>query len=655
MLPKLAILNVFHQCSIENAMRRFTILAAITIGVLIGAHHGTTQEPDLLPDIPRGDITIQPQVFVAGLPVAEEFVTEVFTQRVGPTDLVALPDGSGRIVVTTYGGTVFSLDRWGNVHPTPFLDLANVASPSHSANFEIGDAHGLTTLAFHPDFAHREKPGFGKFYTVEPETDGTAPPDFFESVVITNVNHDEVLYEYSMPDPSAAVCGTECVATKRELLRVSQPGWHHNLGDLAFDQAKLLYISSGDGGLGRVSENAQLLDNIFGKILRIDPLGTDSASGTYGIPADNPFLDGPGGNVDEIYAYGLRNPYRIDFDDATGDLFASETGELSIESVNRIAYGGNHGWNKKEGRFLYDRQTKQVTVDEDLDGNGIGDFADAEGFIEPVFQYDRGDGRAVIGGILYRGSDIVGLNGAYVFAEFDGPRRNRGRLFYGRAETNQAFEFAQVEDSVLLPSAIHSVNEDLEDNLYVLGIYRSGDDYDGVVLRIKPSPLIADFNDDGLVDCGDAGRLHAAITSGEHEGRFDLNADQLVDHTDLEMFLARAADARDFARRIPAGDANLDGVVDAADLNILGSHWQSDTATSWCEGDFDVDGDVDVGDLNALGLNWQLDVSAPAASATLTIPEPVTASGVLLVGFMMTLSLCRRKRALNAHEMSSAR
>ncbi len=383
--------------------------AAFSLAILIVGNcdlvHGQLVDP--LPDIPTGAISVRVKVVSADLPVESvQTNPDGFTQVVGPTDLAEMPNDSGHLAIANYGGRVALFDSSGVEFATPLLDLNNPLSPSHNLDFSIGQAHGLTSIAFHPGFADDTSAGYKKFYTLEPETASSGVPDFggdnFPSLR-PGAHHDEVLYEYTMSTPTVTTCGEDCI--KREVLRVLQPGWHHNLGDLAFDADELLYISSGDGSTSGttapiMSDNSTVLTNVFGKVLRIDPLGNDSANGSYGVPT-NPFMDGPQGNVDEIYAYGLRNPYRLSFDADNGDLYASDTGEVSIESVDRVVAGGNHGWNLKEGSFLYDPINRGVSIDTDADGDGMGDIAQANGLIDPIFEYDRDDGRSIIGGVLY--------------------------------------------------------------------------------------------------------------------------------------------------------------------------------------------------------------------------------------------------------------
>ena len=387
-------------------------------------------------------------------------------------------------------------------------------------------------MAFHPGFARTTDPGFGKFYTIEAESSGSGIADFSESVAPGD-HHQDVLYEYTLSSPLATSCDSACAASKRELLHVTQPGWHHNLGDLAFDDGGLLYIGSGDGNVAglqppQMSDNSTTLSNVFGKILRISPLDHDSANGRYGVPSDNPFVDGPGGNVDEIYAYGLRNPFRIEFDTQTGHLYASETGEESVESIEAIVRGGNYGWNQKEGSFLYDKTTRRVAEDVDLDGDGQGDFAQLNGLIDPLFEYGRGDGRAVVGAVPYRGRVGAVLTGKLAFADFDGV------LFYGDIDTGEEFRFSLDPEGQASLFNVHSVNRDAQGEIYVLGIVSKGDaDFDGVVVKLYASPTTAgDVNGDGLLDAHDIDLVSRAVSIGSHELYFDLSGDGSVSQED---------------------------------------------------------------------------------------------------------------------------
>ncbi len=444
------------------------------------------------PIVPNGPTTVTVARFTDGLPVD----TTGFNPG-GPTDMQSIPNGTHRIAVTHYGGQVITVDSTGAHAAVPFVDLTDSTSPTYNPNFEVGDASGLTSIAFHPGFADSTSAGYAKFYLLESEAAGSGAgglraPDFgdltFPSVVnTTNGNHEGVLYEYTLPSPMAESCSTGC--TKREVMRVAQPGWHHNLGDLAFDSNALLYISSGDGSTSfqtapYMSDNSQLLTNVYGKVLRIDPLGTNSDNGAYGVPATNPVADGTGGNVDEIFAFGLRNPYRLAMDSVTGDLYASETGELSVESVDRIVAGGNYGWNYKEGSFLYDPSDRSISDDVDLDGNGVSDFQENHvpplSLIDPVFEYGRVDGRSIIGGVLYRGSLLPQLEGMYVFADLTGD------LFYGDPSTGEEYRLLiDPAGDDLLPR-IFSVNEDENGELYVLGLPTGATE--GVIVRLVPEP-----------------------------------------------------------------------------------------------------------------------------------------------------------------------
>ncbi len=429
-----------------------------------------------LPAVEPGGVTVQLETLATGLSGNDP----VFNRRqFAPTDLVSANDGSGRLFVSTQGGVIRLVGAEGQLRATPFLD-------TNHADTDIDRfGYGMTSLVFHPGFADPTSPGSGKFYTLTTEREGAGVADFSESLVVNlDQIHQDVITEWTVDDIQADTFS----GTSRVLLRVDQPGRDHNLNDLAFDHNGYLYISSGDGNnTGRTtditfSDNAQTLANIFGKILRVDPFGTNGVNGQYGVPGDNPFV-GQDGAVEEIYAYGLRNPYRIGFDRETGDLYAGVVGQINIEWVSKIDAGKNYGWNLKEGGFIFDKNNfNNLTQDMDADGNGNGDFADANGLVDPLFQYDHTQGHSVAGGFVYRGSLMPQLYGKYIFGDF-----NPSSLFYGDLETGQIQKLLIDGDGAALMERIYSIGEDEFGELYVMGGPNTGND--GVVLRIVPEPM----------------------------------------------------------------------------------------------------------------------------------------------------------------------
>lgn len=338
-------------------------------------------------------------------------------QFFSPTTVTHAGDGSGRLFIADQRGKILILGDNG-VLPTPFLDLGPVLVPER-LNF---DERGLLGLAFHPDFATADTPGHGRFYVyysaVSPNAPGTAA---------VPVDHQSVLAEYrvSATDPMLADPSTE-----RILLRFDQPQFNHNGGQLAFGPDGFLYLSSGDGGgagdnnaghtggsssqPSGVLGNSQDISKLLGKVLRIAPLGNDGPGGEYGIPTDNPFVDSPNGARKEIFAYGLRNPWRFSFDDGPGgsdDLFLADVGQGRVEEINIITSGGNYGWRRFEG-------------DEDFDAS----TPSSGPYIDPIAAYAHpGEGGgtgllevglSITGGYVYRGSAIPNLVGRYVFADW---------------------------------------------------------------------------------------------------------------------------------------------------------------------------------------------------------------------------------------------
>ncbi len=484
---------------------------------------------EVLPDVEAGALRIRLEPVSSGL---SGVAPGTGSFQFAPTRMVS--DGTGRHLVATLGGVVRIIDATGNLLAQPFLDTTRDATEINPREF------GMTSIALHPDFHSPSADGFGRFYTITTEAAGSAPADFSGSIVqaAPSRRHQDVLTEWRMDDPAANVFS----GTRREILRIDQPEINHNLFDMVFDDDGLLYLSSGDGGNAgstaqpTFSDSAQRLDNVYGKILRIDPLGDHGVNGQYGVPEDNPFL-GVADALPELYTIGHRSPYRLTRDRLTGDLYLGEVGQVNIEEVNRIEAGGNYGWNLKEGTFVYDKAAKDNIQPDVPDGQTGQTLAEREGLIDPIFEYDHTEGRSVTGGFVYRGASLGVLFGQYVFGEFLGPSRDpSARLFYGDPATGVIQEAVIDPAGVALPERIYSFAEDDDGELYLLGGPRNGSD--GVVLRIAAATLIGDFDLDGDVDAFDLGiwQTGFGITGGAAATDGDADGDGDVDAFDLGLW-----------------------------------------------------------------------------------------------------------------------
>ncbi len=431
--------------------------------------------PDPLPDVPKGSITIEFETVVEGLPA--------------PLGVLDTGDTSGSLLVYDQSGLVVIV-RNGQRLATPFLDVRDrLVKLGILGRFDETDydERGLLGVALHTNFLTN---GRLFTYTSEP-TSGTA--DFPVARTSGENDHQSVIAEWQV-DPQNA--DSVLLSSRREILRLDEPQFNHNGGDMAFGPDGYLYIGLGDGGNAddegeghATYGNGQDLQTVLGKMLRIAVDGTsNSVNGQYGIPPNNPFVGVTG--IDEIYAYGFRNPYRFSFDALTGDLYVGDVGQNHVEEIDRVTRGNNYGWRYREGGFYFDP-------------NGTGDGRVVTQPVEPkpsktpvnpVAQYDHGDGLAVVGGYVYRAGAIAGLDGRYVFGDFtrgfDAPS---GRLFYLESPGNQIREFRIGQTDRPLGLFVKGFGQDRQGNVYLcassaLGPYGA----QGKVLKIvsvKKSPL----------------------------------------------------------------------------------------------------------------------------------------------------------------------
>lgn len=383
----------------------------------------------------------------------------------------------GRLFVTDQDGILWNINL-ATGQKSVVLDVRDRLVSLGVAGPGTFDERGLLGVAFHPDFAQN-----GRLYTYTSEpVDG--PADFSTMPAGTTANHQSVVLEWHVPNPCSAASVPDPTSA-RELLRIDEPQFNHNAGALAFGHDGRLYISLGDGGraddqgVGHVpGGNGQAPDNVLGSILRIDPLGTNSANGEYGVPADNPFV-GMFGFVDEIFAYGFRNPFRFSFDRRTGEMYIADVGQHDIEEISIGVSGGNFGWRLKEGSFCFDPNgTDRGFAFACGPGDAPGDL------IDPIAEYDHDEGIAIVGGFVYRGSEIAPLKGRFVFGDYLHPSSGSGRLFYLQ-KNNRILEF-QLEGRETLGLFVLGFAEDAEGELYLLGNTTGvpfGDT--GVVLRLS--------------------------------------------------------------------------------------------------------------------------------------------------------------------------
>jgi hypothetical protein len=263
--------------------------------------------------------------------------------------------------------------------------------------------------------------------------------------------------------------------------------------------------------------NAQNIETLLGSLLRID---VDAEEQPYGIPADNPFVDADG--LDEIFAYGFRNPFRFSFDRETGELFLADVGQDLFEEINSVEMGGNYGWVIREGAHCFDPMSPEAPPED----------CPTEGLIDPIAEYDHSEGLAVIGGYVYRGEQSPDLAGKYIFGDYNLPEIESGRLFYLETEGDRSriFEFRLGEENEPLGASVLGFGEDADGELYVLTSTEGGPTgTTGTVYRIATSgaapqagQVPGDCNQDGIVDIADAICLFILLLGGGGEGELAL-------------------------------------------------------------------------------------------------------------------------------------
>ncbi len=481
--------------------------------------------------ITRGNIIIELETVALGL-----------TSPVGVTHA---GDGSRRLFIVDQTGQIRIL-QGGDLLSAPFLDISDQL-PELNINF---DERGLLGLAFHPDYGTN-----GRFFVrySRPREGVSTEPCFGTA----RGCHEEVLAEFSVSDdpnvanPSGAI-----------LFRIDEPQFNHNAGDIAFGPDGLLYFSLGDGGGAHdgladtppshgTTGNGQNIDTALGAILRIDVDSAPQAPLAYAIPPDNPFVGQTG--VDEIFAYGFRNPYKFSFDDGSGgdgSLYLADVGQNLFEEVNIVDKGGNYGWVIREGFSCFDPFNPTGPPDSCSNVGPLG-----ETMVDPIVDYSHEEGGiSVIGGFVYRGSSAPSLLGKYVFGDFSGAFAvGTGRLYFLEQPVPGSFEIREFQigfDDRDYGLFLKGFGEDEAGELYATAAAVLGPrENTGIVQRIVVEALVAgDLNGDGCVDRDDYGILIADIRApAPHDPGHDLNGDEQVNRADARTLVGLFTNARGVA------------------------------------------------------------------------------------------------------------
>lgn len=373
--------------------------------------------------VPTGDAIVTPspaaQEQADALPLGKMQLQPAFPSLSfdSMTGLYEPPDGTNRLFVLEQAGRIMVFENRSDVNrASVFLDIKDRVNSA-------GNEEGLLGLAFSPDFAST-----GHFYL---------------NYTATNPRRT-VISRFTAPQSRS---GPADPNSESKILEVLQPFSNHNGGQIVFGPDGYLYIGMGDGGsAGDPMGNGQDLNVLLGKLLRIDVSGPGDRHG-YRIPPDNPFVGrGTSGVREEIWAYGLRNPWRFSFDPATKDIWLADVGQNSLEEIDGVQKGGNYGWNRMEGSRCFPPTARDC---------------DKTGLILPVFEYPTSGGNcSITGGFLYRGELLPSLKGAYVYADYCS-----GKVWALQYDGSRVTEHLELIDSDI---RISSFGIDRSGNLYVL-------------------------------------------------------------------------------------------------------------------------------------------------------------------------------------------
>ena len=352
-----------------------------------------------------------------------EVILELLSSDLESPVAFATSKGTDDFYIAEQKGIVKIFSK-GEIKSSPLLDLRKKMAGINRFYSE----KGLLGIAFHPKFDENRK-----FYV-----------NYSSDLDKSSIDHKMVLSEFqtSLSNPDKALLQSEKI-----ILEIEQPESNHNGGTIAFGKDGFLYIGSGDGGGSGdkhgTEGNGQNLSILLGKLLRIN---IDSDTEPYKIPMDNPFIKKNA--LPEIYAYGLRNPWKFSFDLLNGRLFLGDVGQERIEEINIIEKGKNYGWKIMEGELCYDPPENCNTKDLEL----------------PIYSYTHKDGVSIIGGYVYRGSKKSYYYGKYIFADWSGK-------LYCLTELNKVWSAIEIKiqnKDTFKWKYINSLGEDTKGNLYIL-------------------------------------------------------------------------------------------------------------------------------------------------------------------------------------------